>query len=1172
MQHVGMEFNNLQCLRKLTRLKVAKLSYNSINFIPDFSFAGLKNLRRLDLTGNNLTYLSDNSLKGLEKTLRQIILKRNKINILSECTFHGFRILRDIELSSNPLQCDCNLAWLMDWANRHYGRYRKGALDWQCQSPQNLRRKYFRSLEKEDFKCNRTQRFSNSCTSLSLKNITSTAEGRIPLNHLRNNVSTDSFSSVHISFMQQKKTKSSTHIPNFSTTISANTIESSLNNSQNRESLVERKIKTSNIGHRFSVNKLKPSGNKRSVFQAQHKYVSSTTVKPRSTGHHKNESEKSNNFGKNTKQSTNVYDKAITKNLILQTKSNGVPAVVNNKQKNGKPIKHSALKPIIFSASESPRKLVRNLQLDATNLVTNSRGSIKSITSTESDGTNIMVAVSAMELSLPPSTSDDIKLFEKNNKTVIGNATGTFTVTHEKASSIPLKINQQNSAPKINQSSSTVNNITLGMKFYDSNKAQQRLTSKPPVSNQDVIQTYRPFVSNSTTAYFLSSSRGSLLSESINRSSALSPQGNLSILLSTSSESFLSSSINTLWESEINDLKNTSFDMLKSSEHLESQLPVSKKSKHIVNNFQKKRVNHRFRSIARKSQSNLETFTHPYVATRSLKENSRSRKNVTRNSRSYVTRKHLQSSTRKQTTKQSKNKPTRPYNKLKSKKISTKPVSYVIKTTRKERNSTHNVFTSHKISNAKFSFAKNVSVPSSSTNKTTTNHVYKRPRWGITPPKESTFSRPTSSRKKRKQLVEENQVLRTLFSKVSPLRTSSSINTISVAKMMGDKHRKVSSVSKADRTTYATKPFSFITQSSKPNSGDSYFSSTINSVKMSLKVTNGDKEMNIRKIQNQTSRGFHIDNLKAEQFKYSSTMGNLQSHNHAKHITLSPNDNNNFAAALLKERRKFNESVIDNMISEDKRIDVEQKNKASDNKRRLYANDSIKAIQLLRNESFTNERNFTNETVISISQKFKRMSTSKTESLDSANDKPYTNPTQNSKWRIDRNIGNVTQSSLIQKKIFEEDNVRNSTSNINLLLGKSYISNIMSITNRHDQLRNKSKDKFKSFDEATESLKQKMRMEVEGNMRRMLRLSKNSSKPISTNSYQDRIINFDLHKIKRNSSSSVSLEVRWNVSLSHISKITAESSYTNECIYEAERVETDENPNTVSLAEYLTSN
>lgn len=126
-------------LSRLGRLEEISLSQNDFEQIPEGGLVGLKNLRRLDISGSlklrkiqsgafatntNLEYVTIASNKFLHEVqegafgglpyLKYVILRDNALTTLDEGLF-PWNKLHTLDLSGNPMMCDCRIQWLHDF-------------------------------------------------------------------------------------------------------------------------------------------------------------------------------------------------------------------------------------------------------------------------------------------------------------------------------------------------------------------------------------------------------------------------------------------------------------------------------------------------------------------------------------------------------------------------------------------------------------------------------------------------------------------------------------------------------------------------------------------------------------------------------------------------------------------------------------------------------------------------------------------------------------------------------------------------------------------------------------------------------------------------------------------------------------------------------------------------
>ncbi|XP_050307014.1 insulin-like growth factor-binding protein complex acid labile subunit isoform X2 [Anthonomus grandis grandis] len=158
-------------LSYLSRLEELTIGQNEYVTLPKGAFKSLTNLRKLDITGaKNLEHIekgaftdnmnletillvSNKKLENLDEgalvglpNLRHLVLRENAFKSLPESVV-SWNELRALELTDNPINCDCQLLWLLNLANQ------KNLTNVQCASPLNLRDKPLKSLTSDDLGC-----------------------------------------------------------------------------------------------------------------------------------------------------------------------------------------------------------------------------------------------------------------------------------------------------------------------------------------------------------------------------------------------------------------------------------------------------------------------------------------------------------------------------------------------------------------------------------------------------------------------------------------------------------------------------------------------------------------------------------------------------------------------------------------------------------------------------------------------------------------------------------------------------------------------------------------------------------------------------------------------------------------------------------------------------------
>lgn len=119
---------------------------NNLEHIAKGAFSDNLNLETINLVSNKqLKYLEDGALVGLPN-LKHLSLRDNLLKSLSE-SVTSFNELRTLELADNPLNCDCQLLWLLNLLNT------KNLSNVQCHTPLQLRDRPLRTQTSDDLGC-----------------------------------------------------------------------------------------------------------------------------------------------------------------------------------------------------------------------------------------------------------------------------------------------------------------------------------------------------------------------------------------------------------------------------------------------------------------------------------------------------------------------------------------------------------------------------------------------------------------------------------------------------------------------------------------------------------------------------------------------------------------------------------------------------------------------------------------------------------------------------------------------------------------------------------------------------------------------------------------------------------------------------------------------------------
>eukprot|EP00057_Strongylocentrotus_purpuratus_P020274 XP_011674748.1 PREDICTED: toll-like receptor 3 [Strongylocentrotus purpuratus] len=96
-------------------LRVLNLRGNNIKQLPIDIFKHFGQITNIDLHDNRLTYLDKNLFLNNSR-LTTLLLSENKLTRLNQSTFKLIGPSHtSVDLSGNPLECNCELSWLLAW-------------------------------------------------------------------------------------------------------------------------------------------------------------------------------------------------------------------------------------------------------------------------------------------------------------------------------------------------------------------------------------------------------------------------------------------------------------------------------------------------------------------------------------------------------------------------------------------------------------------------------------------------------------------------------------------------------------------------------------------------------------------------------------------------------------------------------------------------------------------------------------------------------------------------------------------------------------------------------------------------------------------------------------------------------------------------------------------------
>ncbi|KRT81844.1 hypothetical protein AMK59_5731 [Oryctes borbonicus] len=99
---------------QLISLQKLDISKNQITALVENQFIKVPNLRKLDVSENRIKYINIHAFAGL-KHLERLKMNNNQIVTIVEGTFLPLKHLKQLDISINPLNCNCDLLWILDW-------------------------------------------------------------------------------------------------------------------------------------------------------------------------------------------------------------------------------------------------------------------------------------------------------------------------------------------------------------------------------------------------------------------------------------------------------------------------------------------------------------------------------------------------------------------------------------------------------------------------------------------------------------------------------------------------------------------------------------------------------------------------------------------------------------------------------------------------------------------------------------------------------------------------------------------------------------------------------------------------------------------------------------------------------------------------------------------------
>lgn len=143
------------------------LAGNNLMMVMDDTFKGLGKLKILDLGGNRISELEPNAMQGLNE-LQILRLEYNALRTLHRGTFqHLSPVLLQVHLYNNPWVCDCKIRWLREWmANGTTTIWQHAGKPVKCDGPLISQGKAVDTIPLDELACKVTMRTSGSSMSV----------------------------------------------------------------------------------------------------------------------------------------------------------------------------------------------------------------------------------------------------------------------------------------------------------------------------------------------------------------------------------------------------------------------------------------------------------------------------------------------------------------------------------------------------------------------------------------------------------------------------------------------------------------------------------------------------------------------------------------------------------------------------------------------------------------------------------------------------------------------------------------------------------------------------------------------------------------------------------------------------------------------------------------------
>ncbi|XP_053950109.1 adhesion G protein-coupled receptor A3 isoform X1 [Anastrepha ludens] len=120
------------------------LSNNAFISIQSDDLHNLTQLKRLDFSSNLLRKIDKDTFAGALPNIERLKLSNNAIRHIYSGSFEFMQNLKYLDISNNPLVCNCDLVWLLAWANDHLIKLQPSP---KCESPVYFKGTFLKKLK-----------------------------------------------------------------------------------------------------------------------------------------------------------------------------------------------------------------------------------------------------------------------------------------------------------------------------------------------------------------------------------------------------------------------------------------------------------------------------------------------------------------------------------------------------------------------------------------------------------------------------------------------------------------------------------------------------------------------------------------------------------------------------------------------------------------------------------------------------------------------------------------------------------------------------------------------------------------------------------------------------------------------------------------------------------------